>query len=99
MERFSHLLDDSLCVGQRQPKIDKDERVLLFLKMREGEKFTDRLKRKVKEAIRSALSARHVPAHIFEVSDIPVRCLLSNASIMMILIHLDICSIRSITRR
>lgn len=71
MEQFSPVLDDSLCVGQRRTQ-DKDERVLLFLKMRQGQKFTERLEAQIRGAIRTALSARHVPAYIFEVEDIPV---------------------------
>ncbi|KAJ7761097.1 acetoacetyl-CoA synthetase [Mycena metata] len=70
LEQFSAALDDSLCVGQRRPQ-DKDERVLLFLKMRKGYKFNDELVAKIKAAIRKALSARHVPAFIFETTDIP----------------------------
>ncbi|KAF4620739.1 hypothetical protein D9613_000498 [Agrocybe pediades] len=70
MEQFSNTVDDSLCVGQRRQH-DKDERVLLFLKMRSGFKFTPQLVDEIKAAIRKGLSARHVPAYIFEVSDIP----------------------------
>ncbi|KAF9042189.1 acetoacetyl-CoA synthetase [Panaeolus papilionaceus] len=70
MEQFTEKVDDSLCVGQRRPQ-DTDERVLLFLKMRQGYTFDMALVNKVKEAIRLALSARHVPAYIFEVEDIP----------------------------
>jgi acetoacetyl-CoA synthetase len=70
MEQFSAAVDDSLCVGQRRPQ-DKDERVLLFLKMRQGHAFTTTLRNRIKSSIRSALSARHVPAFIFEVADIP----------------------------
>lgn len=46
--------------------------MLLFLKMRQGHKFTPELDRKIRDAIRTALSTRHVPAHIFEVEEIPV---------------------------
>ncbi|KAJ7267587.1 hypothetical protein B0H12DRAFT_1097878 [Mycena haematopus] len=70
LEQFTKPIDDSLCVGQRRPQ-DKDERVLLFLKMRQGYKLDDRLIADIKGAIRKALSARHVPAFIFEVEDIP----------------------------
>ncbi|CAA7261760.1 unnamed protein product [Cyclocybe aegerita] len=70
MEQFSESLDDSLCIGQRRPQ-DKDERVLLFLKMRAGHQFTPDLVARIKDAIRKGLSARHVPAYIFEVTDIP----------------------------
>ncbi|KAJ6625755.1 hypothetical protein B0H10DRAFT_2174015 [Mycena sp. CBHHK59/15] len=70
LEQFSSAIDDSLCVGQRRPQ-DKDERVLLFLKMRAGHKLDDRLVAKIKAAIRAALSARHVPSFILEIADIP----------------------------
>lgn len=69
---FSNVFEDTLCIGQRRPQKDKDERVLLFMKMRNGLKLTNEMKVQVKEAIRTALSIRHVPAHIFEVADIPV---------------------------
>ncbi|KAF8199878.1 acetoacetyl-CoA synthetase, partial [Mycena galopus ATCC 62051] len=70
LEQFTKAIDDSLCVGQRRPQ-DKDERVLLFLKMRQGYKLDDRLIADIKDAIRKALSARHVPSFIFEIEDIP----------------------------
>ncbi|KAF9529257.1 acetoacetyl-CoA synthetase [Crepidotus variabilis] len=70
LEKFADKLDDSLCVGQRRSK-DKDERVLLFLKLRPGIQFTSALESKIKNSIKVALSARHVPAYIFEVPDIP----------------------------
>lgn len=72
MERFSDAIDDSICVGQRRPE-DKDERVLLFVKMRPGNAFTKSLEDKIRAAIRTSLSPRHVPAHIFEIEEIPVR--------------------------
>lgn len=72
LDQFRDDFDDTLCVGQRRPE-DDDERVLLFCKMRPGIKFTDALVQRVKSAIRQALSARHVPAYIFEIADIPVR--------------------------
>ena len=78
MEQFSDKVDDSLCVGQRRPQ-DKDERVLMFLKMRPGHKLTHGLISAIKAAIRKSLSARHVPAYIFEVSDIPVSVDISAA--------------------
>ncbi|KAI0339857.1 acetoacetate-CoA ligase [Trametopsis cervina] len=70
LDQFRDQFDDTLCVGQRRPQ-DKDERVLLFCKMRPNVKFTDELVQRVKTAIRRALSARHVPAYVFEVADIP----------------------------
>ncbi|KJA27864.1 hypothetical protein HYPSUDRAFT_35033 [Hypholoma sublateritium FD-334 SS-4] len=70
MEQFSGPVDDSLCIGQRRSQ-DRDERVLLFIKMRAGHEFTPSLANDIKAAIRKALSTRHVPSYIFEVSDIP----------------------------
>ncbi|KAJ7739028.1 acetoacetyl-CoA synthetase [Mycena maculata] len=70
LERFSAVINDSLCVGQRRPQ-DKDERVLLFLKMRAGCTLDTRLITDIKSTIRSALSARHVPAYMLEIEDIP----------------------------
>ncbi|EDV23760.1 uncharacterized protein TRIADDRAFT_26822 [Trichoplax adhaerens] len=59
---------DSLCIGQPIPD---GERVILFLKIREGERFTGDLIKAVKGKIRSELSARHLPAIILQTPDIP----------------------------
>ncbi|TGO15124.1 hypothetical protein BTUL_0044g00630 [Botrytis tulipae] len=67
---FGKEVQESLCVGQKREG-DEDERVMLFLVMREGEKFSDRLREKVKEVIGRELSKRHVPKWIFEAPDIP----------------------------
>ena len=77
IERFfsgaSEGIDETICVGQRRPNIDEDERVLLFIKMREGRTLTADLEKRIKEAIAKHLSRRHVPAYIFQIEDIPVR--------------------------
>lgn len=75
---FSHAIMDTLCVGQRRPGRDADERVFLFLKMRDSHKLTGDLKKEIRDAIRAALSARHVPQFVFEVKDIPVRIILGS---------------------
>lgn len=72
LEAFASHIDDSVCVGQRR-SFDNDEKVLLFLKMRAGYTLTPGLVEKIQNAIKKSLSVRHVPAHIFEVADIPVR--------------------------
>ncbi|KAJ6498846.1 acetoacetyl-CoA synthetase [Mycena sanguinolenta] len=69
LEDFS-TVTDTLCVGQRRAQ-DEDERVLLFVKMQPGHVLDERLVWCIKNAIRSGLSARHVPSHIFAVDDIP----------------------------
>lgn len=75
MERFSDVFDDTLCVGQRRPE-DKDERILLFVKMRPGYGFSEELAEKIRVAIRQSLSARHVPSYILPVEDIPVSLMM-----------------------
>jgi acetoacetyl-CoA synthetase len=78
LEKGFPQIEESICVGQRRPQ-DEDERVMLFLMMREGEKFTQKLVDEVKAAIRKELSARHVPKFVFETPEIPVSVLLYSA--------------------
>lgn len=68
---FSQEIADSICVGQRRPT-DSDERVMLFLLMKPGATFTADLVDRIRKAIRSELSTRHVPMFIFETPGIPV---------------------------
>lgn len=70
VEAFEEV-SDSLCVPQYNA--DGEERVILFLKMAPGKTFSLDLVAKIKGAIRKALSARHVPAVMLEIRDIPVR--------------------------
>ncbi|CAO3592318.1 unnamed protein product [Absidia cylindrospora] len=63
-------VEDSLCVGQKI-KNEDDERVVLFLKMKNGEPLSDDLVKSIKVKIRSELSPRHVPAFILPITDIP----------------------------
>lgn len=49
-----------------------DEKVILFIKMRPGRELDEALVKKIKTSIRLARSARHVPAKIVQVADIPV---------------------------
>ncbi|WVN90148.1 acetoacetate-CoA ligase [Cryptococcus depauperatus CBS 7841] len=49
-----------------------DEKVVLFIKMKDGQTLSEELVKKVKTGIRVARSARHVPAQIIQVSDIPL---------------------------
>jgi acetoacetyl-CoA synthetase len=83
---FAARIDDTICVGQRRPQ-DKDERVLLFIKMRAGHKLDAPFEEAIRAAIKAALSSRHVPAHIFEVKEIPVSCLACLATWLLIRIR------------
>ena len=49
-----------------------DERVVLFLKMVPGIQLSSELIKQVQLSIRTELSARHVPAVILQITDIPV---------------------------
>lgn len=51
---------------------DHDETVVLFLKMAEGQVFSEELVSKVKGRIRKELSARHVPGVVDRCEEIPV---------------------------
>lgn len=70
MEAFEEV-SDSLCVPQHSR--DGEERVVLFLRMAAGHAFRPALVQRIRDAIRSGLSARHVPSLILETKGIPVR--------------------------
>ena len=70
-KQFGDIVEDSICIGQRRPS-DEDETVMLFLKMREGKRFEEKLVREIKAAIGKGLSPRHVPKWVFETPEIPV---------------------------
>ena len=59
---------ESIVIGQEWKN---DVRVVLFVKMREGQELTDSLIQEIKLVIRSECTPRHVPAKILEVGDIP----------------------------
>lgn len=66
-------IDDSLCVGQKNPLNSTEERVILFLKLNQNFGLTQSLIDKVKLKIRTSLSARHVPNLILSINEIPVK--------------------------
>ncbi|ORY35379.1 hypothetical protein BCR39DRAFT_555534 [Naematelia encephala] len=49
-----------------------DEKVILFVKMKGDQKLEDHIVGMIKSVIRKGRSARHVPAEILQVSDIPM---------------------------
>ena len=61
-------VEDSLVIGQEW---NDDQRVILFLKMSSGHNLNDDLVAKIKKAIRTQCSPRHVPAIILETPAIP----------------------------
>ena len=59
---------ESLVIGQRW---DGDERVVLFVRLREGLALGPELEARIRQRIRENSSPRHVPARIVQVTDIP----------------------------
>jgi len=63
-----HKIEDSVAVGQN---ISGDERILLFLKLKDSEVLTELLIDEIKILIKDNCSPRHIPAFIMQVKDIP----------------------------
>jgi len=59
---------DCLAVGQM---LDGDERVIMFVKLPDNEELSPALVQDIKNEIRARRTARHVPAEILQVRDIP----------------------------
>jgi acetoacetyl-CoA synthetase len=59
---------DAVVIGQNWKN---DVRVILFVKMAEGRALTDEIRQKIRQAIRTNASPRHVPAKIIAIADIP----------------------------
>ena len=59
---------ESLVIGQQW---EGDERVVLFVRLREGLTLSADLEARIRRRIRENSSPRHVPARIIQVSDIP----------------------------
>jgi acetoacetyl-CoA synthetase len=62
---------ESLVIEQQLGPGGSDTRVVLFVRLREGEPFTDALQRAIRQRIREHASPHHVPKVIVEVADIP----------------------------
>ena len=67
VETFPQVLE-SIVVGQRW---QDDERVVLFVKLRDGQALDGELVAAIKDKIKQGASPRHVPAKILAVADIP----------------------------
>lgn len=67
VEQIPEVLE-SIAVGQLW---DNDERVILFVRLKDNLKLNDDIAGRIKTRIRSGASPRHVPAKILQVADIP----------------------------
>jgi acetoacetyl-CoA synthetase len=59
---------ESIVIGQDW---DRDVRVVLFVRLRDGVALTPEIEKKIKDQIRKNTTPRHVPAKILQVPDIP----------------------------
>ena len=59
---------ESLAVGQRW---QGDERIVLFVRLKDGVRLDDGLRARIVDRIRAQLSPHHVPGKIVQVSDLP----------------------------
>jgi acetoacetyl-CoA synthetase len=59
---------ESIVIGQRW---DNDERVVLFVRLRDGLTLSDDLEARIRSRIRANTSPRHVPARIVQVNEVP----------------------------
>jgi acetoacetyl-CoA synthetase len=59
---------DSLAIGQNW---NGDQRVILFVRLAEGQELTDELVGRIRKTLRDNASPRHVPAKFMQVPDIP----------------------------
>jgi len=67
VEQIDDVLE-SIVIGQQW---DHDERVVLFVRLREGVALDDALRERIRSRIRRSTSPRHVPARIVQVREIP----------------------------
>ena len=67
VEKLDEVLE-ALVIGQDW---EKDTRVVLFVKLREGLTLDGALAKRIKDVIRENTTPRHVPAKILQVGDIP----------------------------
>jgi acetoacetyl-CoA synthetase len=67
VEKLDEILE-SIAIGQDW---DKDVRVVLFVRLREGLLLDDALRERIRAQVRGNTTPRHVPARILQVPDIP----------------------------
>jgi acetoacetyl-CoA synthetase len=67
VEQVADVLE-SLVIGQRW---ENDERIVLFVRLRDGVTLSPELEDRIRQQIRRNATPRHVPARIVQVTDIP----------------------------
>ena len=59
---------ESLVIGQQW---ERDERIVLFVRLKDGVRLTSELEDRIRRRVRENASPRHVPARILQVTEIP----------------------------
>jgi len=59
---------ESLVIGQQW---ERDERIVLFVRLKDGVRLTPELEDRIRRRVRENASPRHVPARILQVTEIP----------------------------
>ncbi|HVL66588.1 MAG TPA: acetoacetate--CoA ligase [Vicinamibacterales bacterium] len=67
VEQLDEILE-SVVIGQRW---ENDERIVLFVRLRDGASLTEDLQERIRRRIRENTTPRHVPARIVQVTDVP----------------------------
>ncbi|MGH9372618.1 MAG: acetoacetate--CoA ligase, partial [Vicinamibacterales bacterium] len=67
VERLDEVVE-SLVVGQHW---DNDERIVLFVRLRDGLELSDTLRDRIRHQVRENATPRHVPARIVQVAEVP----------------------------
>ena len=67
VEKFEEI-QESIVIGQVW---NNDVRIVLFVVLNKGYNLTEEIRKKIKQAIRSDASPRHVPSKIISISEIP----------------------------
>ena len=67
VEKFDEI-KESIVIGQSWKN---DTRIILFIVLNQGYKLNDEIKDKIKKAVKSSASPRHVPSKIISIMDIP----------------------------
>jgi acetoacetyl-CoA synthetase len=67
VEQFDDVTE-SVVIGQQW---ENDERIVLFVKLRDGLSLSDELRERIRRRIRQNTTPRHVPAKIVQITDVP----------------------------
>jgi len=67
VEKFEEI-QESIVIGQSW---DNDIRIILFIVLNKGHNLNEEIKNKIKDAIKTNASPRHVPSKIISISEIP----------------------------